>query len=372
MRVCYVIPSLSVGGTERQLLQLLRGLAPDHELTVVCTRRDGTLAGDARRSGVPVHVLNARGGWDITQRWKLRRILRSCQPDILHTFLFGFDWWAALAARDAGVPVVISSRRELAGWMKRRHLFIQRRANRLVNCIVANSEAVARFAARQEKADPALFRVIPNGIRADDFSSHTDPHQIRVRYRIPFHTHVIGIVANFSPVKDYPLFVETAYVLLQRRADVHFLMVGSGPLVRDIERRIERRGMGACFTRTTSVVEIPDLYAVMDVCVLCSKTEGFPNAIIESMAAGTPVVAAAVGGVAELVRDGVTGRLAPTRRPEDFADAIEWVLDHPEEAKLLADGASQFVHSELTLETMVNRYRSLYAELIANARKKGR
>lgn len=372
MRICYVIPSLSVGGTERQLLQLLRGLAPDHELTVVCTRRDGALAGDARRSGVPVHVLDTRGGWDITQRWKLRRILRSCLPDILHTFLFGFDLWAALAARDAGVPVVISSRRELAAWMKRRHLFLQRRANRLVNCIVANSEAVVRFAAKQEKADPALFRVIPNGINADDFVSHTSPHQIRVRYRIPFHTHVIGIVASFSPVKDYPLFVETAYALLRRRADVHFLMLGSGPLVRGIERRIERRGMDACFTRTTSVVEIPDLYAVMDVCVLCSKAEGFPNAIIESMAAGTPVVAAAVGGVAELVRDGVTGRLVATRRPEDFADAIQWVLEHPEESKLLTDRASQFVRSELTLEKMVNSYRSLYAELIAKVRKKGR
>ncbi len=115
-RICYVIPSLSAGGTERQLTYLMQRLVKDHDVMLVCTRHDGALAGDARRCGAAVRVLGVRGGWDPTLRRKLRHVFRVQKPDILHTFLFGFDLWANLAAHDAGVPVIISSRRELPTW----------------------------------------------------------------------------------------------------------------------------------------------------------------------------------------------------------------------------------------------------------------
>jgi len=371
IRVCYVIPSLSVGGTERQLIYLMRGLARDHELTVLCTHRAGTLAGDARRLGAFVHVIRAWGSWDITLRHKIARYFRAHRPDFLHTFLFGFDLAANRAAQDTGVPVIISSRRQLATWKKPRHIRIQKRANRLVDCIVANSQAVADFAIEQESAARDLFRVIPNGIEADAFLSDTEPQQTRLRFSIPHHTHVIGIVANFSPVKDHVLFVETAKELAGRRPDVHFLMVGAGPLRKPVERMIEDEGLTARFTRVTTLGELRDLYAAMSVSVLCSKSEGFPNVVMESMAAGTPVVAASVGGVAELIEDGVTGRLVTSRDPRDFADAIERVLNHPEEGRAMAERGARFVRDHFSVERMVSSYRSLYAELLAESVRKG-
>lgn len=372
-RVCYVIPSLSLGGTERQLVQLTKGLVRDHEVMVVCTHHDGTLAGDARRYGAYVRVLGCHGGWDVTLGRRLGKVFRAHKPDVLHTFLFGFDLLANRAARKAGVAVVVSSRRQLATWHKRRHVYFQRMANRLVDAIVTNSRAVADFAIEQERADRALFRVIPNGIDAYDFVSGKDLREIRLRYRIPFNRRVVGIVANFSPVKDHHLFVDTARELLRRRADLHFLMVGNGPLVKAVRRRISRSRMPEdCFTRISTVAELADLYAVMDCSVLCSKAEGFPNVVIESMAAGTPVVAPAVGGIVELVRHEQTGRLVSTREPEDFADAVEWVLDHRSESDAMARRAAQFVRADLTIENMVEAYRALYAELLAKAAGKGR
>jgi len=367
-RVCYVIPSLSMGGTEGQLIRLIEGLVRDHEVTVVCTHHDGALAGEARRCAAYVRVLGCRGGWDPTLGLRLRKVFRSHKPDVLHTFLFGFDLLANRAARHAGVPVVVSSRRQLATWRKRRHVEFQRLGNRLVDAIVANSRAVVDFAIEHEGVDRALFRVIPNGIDADDFVSGKDLRQIRLRYRIPFNRRVVGIVANFSPVKDHHLFVDTARELLRRRADLHFLMVGHGPLVPAIERHIVRSRMPQdCFSRISTVSELADLYGVMDCSVLCSKAEGFPNAVIESMAAGTPVVAPAVGGIVELVRHEQTGRLVSSREPEDFADAVEWVLDHDGESEAMARRAAQFVRAELTLDNMVKAYRALYAELLAKA-----
>lgn len=365
IRICYIIPSLSMGGTERQLTHLLRGLAPDHDLSLVCTHHDGALVGDARRVGAHVNIITTRGGWDLRLMIRLRPILRAYRPDIVHTFLFGFDWPANFIARTVGVPIIVSSRRELASWMKRRHIFMQRKANQYVDCIVANSHAVAEFAIQQEKADPTLFRIIPNGIDADEFVSQCDTNLLRRRYKVPFHRHIIGMVANFSPVKDHALFIETAAELIRRRADVHFLLVGRGPLEKDIERHIARHKLEDCFTRVTTVAEMADLYALMDVSVLCSKVEGFPNAIMESMAAGKPVVAAAVGGIGEIVRDGDTGRLVSSRNPTEWANAIDAVLNDKDSSHAMGSRAATYVRHELTVEQMIENYRRLYAELLA-------
>lgn len=370
-RVCYVIPSLQVGGTERQLLTLMKGLIRDHELTVVCTREAGALVGDARRAGVFVHELNGRSGWDLTMRRRIRHIFRSHRPDVVHTFMFGFDLAANRAARETGVPVVISSRRELATWKKPRHLRIQRKANHLVDSIVANSRAVAEHAAAQEALDVERYRVIPNGIDADAFVSPADVHQIRLRFRIPFHTHVIGMVANFSPVKDHTLFLAVAEELMRRRADVHFLLVGSGPLRDEVMARVRKRGWNDRFTRVAAIEEIPDLYKVMSVSVLCSRVEGFPNVLMESMAAGTAVVAAAVGGIPEAIQDGVTGWLVPDRTAGAFADAIEHVLDCEPDRDAMISRASEFVRKSLSVDRMVDAYRNLYREMLIRSIRRG-
>jgi len=282
----------------------------------------------------------------------------------MHSFLFGFDLFANMAARRARIPVVISSRRQLGTWRKFRHVMMQRLSNHYVDCAVANSQSVAQFAIRQEKMNPSFYRVIRNGIEPGAFISKADNRTLRLRYKLPFHVKIIGMVANFSPVKDHELFVDAAYELLRRRSDVHFLMVGAGPLVPAIERQIQRGGTPECFTRVSAVNEIADLYSLMDVSVMCSQVEGFPNAVIESMASGTPVVAASVGGITELVRHRQTGLLVESRQPRDFADAIEHVLNSPDQSGAMAARAQTFVDNELNVDRMIHSYRALYTELL--------
>ncbi len=366
-RVCFVVPSLEAGGTERQLVYLVEGLARDHEVTVICTRNKGAFAGRAHRGGARIYTLDGQSGWDFTMRRKLRKLFRGHRPDIVHSLMFGFDYAVSRAARDTGVPVVVSGRRQLATWKKRRHVHLQKKANKLVDCVVANSHAVARFAAAQEQADPALFRVIPNGICADEFTSTTDENHLRTRFDVPFHTRPIGIIANYSPVKDHRLFLDIAGEVMRRRVEAHFLMVGNGRGRRAIEREIHSRSWSDRFTQISSTEEIADLLRLMDVLVLCSQCEGFPNVVMESMAAGTPVVAASVGGVPELIQHRETGLLVESRRPEEFADAIEWVLDHPDDSRAMAGRAGERLRTEFTVHTMVEAHRTLYRELLADS-----
>ncbi len=370
-RVCYILPSLGVGGTEKQLLTLIRGLTKGHEVLVVCTRKDGALAGDIRRAGAAIRLLDTWTGWDPRMKSQIAHVLRAWRPDVMHTFLFGFDLQANRAARKEGVPVVISSRRQLATWKKGRHIRMQKKANCLVDCVVANCRAVAEFAINQEDADPSLFRVIYNGVDVGRFAHKADPHQLRLRWTIPFHTCVIGMVANFSPVKDHELFVATAERLAARRPDVHFLLVGNGPHRKYIESLVRRCGLEGRFSWISTFTELPDVLKLMDVSVLCSKAEGLPNAVLESMAAGIPVVAAAVGGVPEAIEDGHTGFLVGTRNPEDFAAGIERVLDRPDDARDMAERARQFVQNHFALDKMVAAYSELYAVLLAQSAGRG-
>lgn len=363
-RLAYVIPSMRVGGTEGQLLHLMRGLIIDFDIFLYCTRSGGALVGEISRITPRVRVLNAWSGWDFrVEKW-LYHAFQAHPPHIVHTFLFGFDLFAHRAARRAGIPVIVSSRRELADWQKPRHRFMQRRANRYTDAIVANSHAVADFASAQEGADPALFHVIPNGIDADAYAAPAPREQLRARFRLPQDRFIVGMVANFSPVKDHDLFLRMAETLLQRRKDIHFVLVGTGPLVDTIVERVRRHGWVDHFSRFSSVGELADLYGLMDVHVLCSKMEGFPNAILEAMAAGIPVVASSVGGLHEILRHGETGFLVTSRRPEDFADAVTHLLDNPSLRRNVGAAGAQWVRDQLPVQAMIGRYRTLYQDLL--------
>lgn len=370
-RIAWVIPTMRVGGSEIQLLHLMKALSHDFELSLVCTRSEGALIGDARRAGAYVRVLDAPSGWDFRIQRRLYRIFAAHTPHIMHSYLGGFDLFANKAARQAGIPIVLSSRRELATWQKPRHRFIQRRANAHVDCIVANSRAVAEYAAKREREPLSRFRVIPNGIEAENFVSTIPREQILDRFRLPAHSFNIGMVANFSPVKDHRLFLDMADRLLKERQDLHFLLVGTGRLVDRIGDIIHRRRQERFFTRIGTVGEVSDLLHAMDVMVHTSQSEGFPNAIIEAMAARTPCVAARVGGIPELLQHDKTGVLVDTRTPEAFAQAVQSLLADPSRARAMGDAAGDWVREHLPMQAMVDAHRTLYHELLQQKLRQG-
>ena len=370
-RIAWVIPTMRVGGSEIQLLHLMKGLIGEFEMTLVCTRSEGALIGDARRAGAYVRVLDTRSGWDFRVQRRLQHIFHAHTPHIMHSYLSGFDIFANRAARKAGIPIVLSSRRELATWQQGRHRFMQRLANKHADCIVANSHAVAEFAAEQEGEPLNRFRIIPNGVEPERFVATIPREQITSRFRLPPHTLNVGMVANFSPVKDHRLFLDMASLILKERQDVHFLLVGTGALVDSVADTIHRRKQERYFTRIGTVGEVADLLHVMDVKVLTSQMEGFPNAVIEAMSAYKPCVAGSVGGIPELIDDGVTGCLVEPRTAEAFARRVLELLADPALRARLGQAAGAWVRGHLPMEQMVNGHRQLYHELLRQKLRKG-
>lgn len=366
-RICYVIPSLNVGGTERQVLHLIEGLSPDFEQRVVCTYEPGVWASRARRDAEVVG-LGIRSGWDPRGFLRLLREFRSFKPDVVQTFLFGFDYAANVAARRAGVAVVISSRRERATWRRPRHLWLQRRANRLVDAIVVNSHAVAEYAAAQEGEQLDRYTIVYNAVAAGADSE--DEKDVRIQLTVPESAPLVGMVANFSPDKDHELFIAMAEAVRQRRPDAHFVLIGDGPRRAAIQRLVVDRGIADAFRFVGSEDEIGRYYRAMDVVVLCSRTEGLPNVLLEAMVRGRPVVAASVGGIPEIVSDRVTGRLIASRTPDDFAEAVLEILEHPGEAEQMGQRAAIYTRDRFSPEVMTRAYRTLYTRLLASTRGK--
>ncbi len=360
-RISFVIPTMEPGGTERQLLLLMEGLAEEFDLTLICTREEGALFEAARKFAAHTHVLRHSSGWDFQLKGKLRPIFREERPDVVQSFLFGFDYWAAAAARREGVPVVITTRRELAEWQQARHLWLVRKASVIADVIVANSHAVASYAAEHEDEAESRYRVIYNGLHVRDFESQ-DPVAARTRFGIPLGVPVVGMAANFTEIKDHNLFLFASNRVGIPNA--HYFMLGKGPSRESIERGMGNSlGPERVHVRHT-LDEMPLAYAAMDVCVLTSKMEGAPNVLIEAMAAARPIVAPAVGGIPEIVVHGETGLLESFREPVFFAEKIRLLLDDPELRTRMGAAGRARVRTHFSVERMVGEYKALYHELL--------
>jgi glycosyltransferase involved in cell wall biosynthesis len=361
-----VIPSLSPGGTERQALYLAEGLAPDFEIDVVCTRDAGAWAKQVQPYA-EVFEFGISSGWDPRLQGRLARHFRARRPEVVQTYLSGFDYPANVAARRAGVPVIVSSRRELATWKRARHVWLQRWANRRVDAMVANCRAVAEYAARQEGEPLDAYTVIYNGVLLPG-EPDRDP---RLELTLPRAAPVVGMVANFSPEKDHALFVAVAALVHARRPDAHFVLVGDGPLREETQRAVVNRRLGDVFRFTGARTDATPLYPAFDVAVLTSRTEGLPNTVLEAMAAARPVVAAAVGGVPEIIEHGVTGRLVSTRNAGDFAEAVLKLLDNTVDAAMMGARAAEHARARFSVAAMVSQHRDLYLRLLERPRADG-
>lgn len=334
MRITFLVRALDYGGAERQLSALARGLhARGHRVVVAVFYPDGPLEQELRDAGVPVHIFNKTGRWDLTGfMTRLLRFLRQERPDILHGYLDTPNLIGLGARFFVPVKVVAGVRSSNTpgrqrDWLGHLHHHAEQRLIRFADLVVVNSRAGLRsFEPTRLRADRAM--VIPNGIDAERF--RPDPEagcQVRQELGIDGQKKVVGLVARLDPVKDHETFLRSAALLGRERDDVRFLCVGSGDerYEDSLHKLSEELGLADCLIWAGSRADMPAVYNALDVAVLCSVAEGFPNVLGEAMACGIPCVTTDVGDAAWIVGD--TGRVVPTRDPEALRDAIAEVLD---------------------------------------------
>lgn len=362
LRIAFVIDALfePAGGTEGQLLHLLRGMDRSRfEPTVFCLHDAGGGIPDTEVLGIhlspsPVTVIKA---------WKFARRLRTRDYDIVQTHFRDSNIVGVFAAWLAGVPTIVSTRRGVPLWLSPRDLRVLRWLNGRVTWFIANSRTTRDRYAREEGFDPAMVEVIYNGLEAGRFRGLSADRRAQLRTELDLGADdvVVGIVANLRPVKGLADFMEAAGQVAADFPRAHFVLVGQGEDEEDLRAQASNLGIADRVRFAGARSDVPELLQAFDVGVLTSHSESFSNSVLEYLAADLPVVVTEVGGVREAVEDDVQGFIVPPKAPDQLAAKFRVLLGHPGGPR--AWRRDRGLDAKFDLDAMVTGHERLYERL---------
>lgn len=362
-RIAFCITDLDPGGAERALVQLVTRLDRRRWDPIVFSLMwPGSLLDDLHSADIPVNAFDAARSWQAPGViLKLRRALLDWKPQILQTFLFHANLIGRLAGSSAKVPHIVSGIR-VAEKRARGHLLLDRWTDRLVDAHVAVSQSVADFSIRVGKLPARKMVVIRNGVDLDRFANAD-----RIRWTelgLPETARVVLTVGRLDRQKGLLTLVQAAESITRQYPDVHFVFVGEGPQREELEREIGNRGLSGRVLLPGWRSDIPRLLRSAELFVLPSQWEGLPNAVLEAMAAGLPVICSRVEGAEELIEPNRSGLLVSPGNAEQLRETAARLLADSELQKRLGNAAQERVRQEFSWDRMAASYDALYQRLL--------
>jgi glycosyltransferase involved in cell wall biosynthesis len=354
----------SSGGTEGQLLALIRGVSRRGVSPRLIALRSTEFTRSGDLEGCPVSTLHIQQVLRLGSLFRLLRFawrIRRERVELVHVFFNDsamiIPWFAKL-----GGSKVITSRRDMGYWYTWANLRLLRLANRFVDRFLVNSRAVAEHVMARERVRRNRIRVIYNGYL---FGAEAGPplEGLREQLGAGDTDPIIGIVANLRPVKRHADLLDAFALVLRNHPRAHLLLLGIGPEQPALAARVAALGIGPSVHFLGSHEDVIPIVKHFDVGVLCSESEGFSNAVIEYMACGVPTVCTNVGGNPELIRNGVEGYLVEPADVPGLASRIGALLNDRALARTLGDNARARVQ-EYTLDRMVQAHLDSYTEIL--------
>ncbi len=385
IKIVRIIARLNIGGPSLHVVNLNKGLSSDRFESLLVTGSpnpgEGSMLDYAQENGVkPLAIPEMVGEAslrprDIKALWHLYRILRAKRPQIVHTHTTKAGFLGRLAARLAGVPVIVHTYHGhvLHGyysppknWLLLR---MEQRLARMTDRLVAVSPLVKEDLLAYRVAPPEKISVIPLGF---DLKPFFQCRSLRGEFvkelGLTPEIRLVGILGRIFPIKNHRLFLESAAQVAKQEPNVQFVIVGDGILRSEMEKYARDLGIHQRVVFTGWRRDLPRIYADLDVLVVSSNNEGTPVSAIEAMASGCPVVATRVGGLPDVVQNGETGYLVPAKQPQALAAAILELVRHSETAEQMGRSAQLSVRERFSIHRLVSDTESLYWELLANKR----
>lgn len=362
IRVAVVITAFHPGGTERQMIELIRRLDRSRfDVRVACFHRQGAWLPRVVEAVPEIIELPLRSFASVSTVGVARQFsawLRERRIDVVQACDRYSNIFALPAAALAGTAVRVGGRRELSPpGQTRGHRMLMRLAYRCAHHVVANSSGAANCL-RSEGVAPAKIALIPNGIDVGLFAPRHAPGPDLV----------VSTVANLRPGKGHDVLLRAAALVLTQRPSVRFRLIGGGPLDADLQELARTLGVSHAVDFLGHRDDVPAQLAGSDLYAFPSLTEAFPNGLIEGMAAGLPVVASDAPGINELIRQDCTGLLVPAGNHAALADAILQLANDPARAARLAAAAHAAVQSRYSFERMVTAFEALYLGMLSRTR----
>jgi glycosyltransferase involved in cell wall biosynthesis len=372
IHVVFSIDTMSVGGTEMNALRTAAQLDRTRfKLTVVTLRGEGPLAQQYADLGIRVErfpIFNLYGPATLRQAMRLAEFFRRERVSVVHCHDQYSNVFSVASARLAGVPVIIASKRWLHSTLA------YRLANgigfRLSTLILANSPAVAESVVRKDRIRASRVMVLPNFVDDAAFAPPSDAQQTEWRSELDLHdgARIIGIVASLLPIKDHATLLRATAMLRARWPDLRVVVVGSGPMQPALETLAATLGIADAVRFAGLRPQTPSFHHLFEISVLCSTSEGFPNTLVEAMAAAKPIVATDVGGVADAVQPHENGLLVPAQDPDALAGAIDALLADPQRARLMGARGLARAREEFSGRVVIKALEELYDQLLDRSR----
>ena len=365
--IAYVVNALNPGGTERLVVDMSRAFAREFDLMVICLDEPGAWGQALRAEGIAVHCVWRQPGMDLSMPRKLARLFRAAGTRIVHAHQCTPWFYAALARLSYGAPKLLLEEhgRFYPEVRNRKRAFINRALIRpLTHRFVAVSEDVRQRLETYEGLDAAKIRVIYNGVTPPDEIDPAARTALRARLGVAPGNFVVGTVGRFDSIKNLPMLVRSIGAAIKQNPQVRGLLVGDGPEMARIRALIAELGLSERIVLTGYRDDARQLAQCMNLFVLSSFSEGTSMALLEAMSAGVPVAVTAVGGNPEIVSSGEIGWVVPSDDVGALSAALtEAMADAPLRAQRAAAGQRRF-NERFRFETMLDRYRALYRELL--------
>lgn len=356
-KVIHVLTDRNIGGAGRWLLYYLRHYDRTRFSVSVLLPEDSLLRPEVEKASVQVLTLPQMQdvSWDRNVLSGMKKLFCVEKPDIVHTHA---SLTARVAARWAGVPVILSSKHcmETPGNVGKR--FLRRWIGK---CFTTKIIAVSRAVAESLIAggtDPRQVVTICNGIDCLPPPTEKEKKRLREQYGIDREHLWVGIAARLEPVKGVDIFLEMALRILQERQDVHFLVCGTGS--QEAALKDLARPAGDSIRFAGFVPQVEQLISLMDLTVVSSRQEALCLSALESMGQGVAAVGVRTGGIPEVIREGRTGLLAPPEDPEALADCVEQLLQQPQQRRAFASAGRAMVQEEYSAAYMTRQIEQLY------------
>lgn len=367
LRVLIVTDEMEVGGTQRQIVGLARGLDPRlHEVTVAYFRHRSHFVDELEAAGVRVVHIPKRGRVDAHFVAALRRELVRGRYDIVHAFAFSAELWTTLALAGIGRtrrPRLVTSVRGTYQWYGAWQWRIKRWVTARSARVVANSRSGARYACERMGLPALRIDVVYNGL--EPLRPLPDARaRLRLQWSIGATEPVVLFVGRLVPIKDVSTLLRAMREPAAHRAGLRLVICGDGPERAALEAQVRDAGLPDRVAFLGERADVADLVEAADMLVLPSVQEGLSNVILEAMRGARPVIASRAGGNVELVDEGRTGLLFEVGDAAALALAMARLADDTITRQRLGAAAAEHVQRMFSLDSMVSAFAGLYREAV--------
>ncbi len=363
IRVLFVINQLGLGGQEKRLVELLTNLDPNRVEVcgVVVAIEGGEWEAVLREAGITVMPMQSQSGRRIRRMQHVYRVCRRYRPDVVHAFDVLSGIYACLASRLARTPVFISSFNNVR-MPAQRVFYAERLLWRLKDKIICNSHRGRRFLEEQCRVAPDRLAVIVNGFDFDRMAHPPHPaSSLRTELGLHPERPLVGLIGKLKANKDPLTLARAAVLVMEKRPDAVFCIIGSGSYRDDVAAFIEQHKLAGRFFLIPQRPDAAWLARDFDVGVLSSRFEGMPNVVLEYMFWEKPCVVTDVGDSGDVVQHGHTGLVVPPGDPEALARSILSLLDDPQTARQMGRAGRARLNKHYRIERYIDDLMETYS-----------